>query len=59
MSGLLLRLNEIMNVKPWTVPDTAKLRPLHLPGLYLLEQTAESGREDGTGIFIIGGVAGE
>lgn len=48
-----------MNVKPWTVPDTAKLHPLHLPGLYLLEQTAESGREDGTGIFIIGGVAGE
>lgn len=48
-----------MNVKPWTGPDTEKLRPPKFPGLYLLEQTAESGREDGTGIFIIGGVAGE
>lgn len=48
-----------MNVKPWTGPDTEKLRPPHLPGLYLLEQTTESGREDRTGIFIIGGVAGE
>lgn len=48
-----------MNVKPWTVPDTKKLCPLHLSGLHLLKQTAESGREDGFGIFIIGGVVGE